>query len=391
MLTRTSPFQGQSKSNAATIAAPNTRETLMKRLFIATLALVCSTLQVLAAGSISLSLSQQFDSQGRPLSGGKFYTFQTGTSTPQSAYQDTALTIAHPNPITLDSSGRIPPFYLADGTIKIRLADVAGVTILAYDGLLVVGPSSGGGGGASVDPTTVLATGDTKSKYGTGSLTGFVRLNGRTVGSATSGASERANADVQALFEYLWTTDPNLAVSGGRGGSANADWLSNKTITLPDYRGRVPGGLDDMGNSAAGRLTATYFGTGATTLGAAGGAENYTLQAADTPVVSHTHAAGTLSYDHQVTVNIDGWGTQSAGGVGGSVGTVNSGRMVVGSGILENAEALESLRQAGASQTFTLGGSTATPGGSTAAASAAASNPHKIVQPTILITYYIKL
>jgi len=79
------------------------------------------------AGSISLSLSQQFDSQARPLSGGKLYFFVTGTSTPQNAYQDTALTIAHPNPLTLDSSGRIAAFYLADGTIKIRLADINGL------------------------------------------------------------------------------------------------------------------------------------------------------------------------------------------------------------------------------------------------------------------------
>lgn len=362
---------------------------MLKRFIAATLLLACSALNVFAAGSISLSLSQQFDSSGRPLSGGKFYTFQTGTSTPQTAYQDTALTIAHPNPITLDSSGRIPAFYLADGTIKIRLADINGVTIIAYDGLLVIGPSSGAGASPSVDATTVIATGDVKAKYGTGALSGFVRLNGRTIGSATSGASERANSDVQTLFEYLWTTDANLTVSTGRGGSANADWLANKTIALPDFRGRVPAALDDMGNSAASRLTSTYFGTSAIVLGAAGGAENYTLQAADTPVVAHTHAAGTLAYDHQVTVSIDGWGTQ--GGPPNGSTSVTAGRMVVGSGGVEGTEQLESLRSSNANQTFTLGGSTATPGGSTASASAAAAGAHKIVQPTILVTYYIKL
>src|SRR5947209_1077437 len=160
------------------------------------------------AGSLSLSLSQQFNSDGKPLSGGKLYFFQTGTSTPQDAFQDTALTIKHPNPLTLDSSGRIPAFYVADGTIKIRLADIAGVTVLAYDGLLVIGPSSGAGASPAVDATTTLATGDIKAKYGAGTLTGFVRLNARTIGSATSGASERANADTQALFEYLWAADP---------------------------------------------------------------------------------------------------------------------------------------------------------------------------------------
>jgi microcystin-dependent protein len=362
---------------------------MFKRFIAATLLLACSVLQTFAAGSLSLSLSQQFDSLGRPLSGGKLYFFQTGTSTPQNAYQDTALTLAHPNPMTLDSSGRIPAFYLADGSIKIRLADAAGVTILSYDGLLVVGASSGAGAAPSVDATTVLAVGDVKVKYGTGALGGFVRMNGRTIGSGTSGASERANSDAQTLFEYLWTADANLAVSGGRGASANADWLSNKTIALPDFRGRVPAALDDMGNSAAGRLTSTYFGASGIVLGNAGGGESYTLQAAETPVTSHTHAAGTLAYDHQVTVTVNGWGITGSPPGGGV--SITQGRMVTGSGQVENTEQLESLRAAGNDQTFALGGSTATPTGSTASASAAAGGAHRTTQPTILVTYYIKL
>src|SRR6185369_2932708 len=176
------------------------------------------------AGTISLSLSQQFDSDGRPLSGGLLYFYQAGTSTPQSAYQDSGLTIAYPNPITLDASGRVPAFFLADGNIKIRLTDSTGVTVISADNLLVVGASSGSGGRVAVDATTVLQTGDVKHRYGTGTHTGWVRTNGRTIGSATSGATERANSDCQALFEYLWGADSNLSVSTGRGATATADW-----------------------------------------------------------------------------------------------------------------------------------------------------------------------
>jgi microcystin-dependent protein len=257
---------------------------MWKRLSVAIVAFLALTAQALGAGSISLSLSQQFDAQGRPLAGGLFYTFVTGTTTPQNAFQDTSLTIPFPNPIVLDASGRLPPFYLADGTIKIRLTNSSGVTVIAADGLLVVGPSSGGGGGGSVDATAILATGDTKARYGTGTISGFVRANGRTLGSATSGATERANADAQALFEYLWTTDANLTVSTGRGATANADWLANKTITLPDMRGRVMAGMDDMGATAAARLN--IFG--ATVLGAAGGAQTNTLTTS-TQLPAHTH------------------------------------------------------------------------------------------------------
>jgi len=257
---------------------------MLKRFFLA-LAITAGLLtQALGAGSISLSLSQQFDSLGRPLNGGKIYFIQAGTtSTPQNAYQDSALTLPWPNPLTLDTAGRVPQLFFADGNIKVRITNSAGVSQLVADNILVVGASSGGGGGGTVDATTVLATGDLKVKYGTGALSGFVRANGRTIGSATSGASERANADCQSLFEYLWGADANLSVSTGRGVSAAADWAANKTITLPDWRGRALAGLDDMGNSAAGRLTASYFGTSAIALGAAGGAESKTLLTANLP------------------------------------------------------------------------------------------------------------
>ena len=253
------------------------------------------------AGSLSLSLSQQFDAQGRPLAGGLLYFYASGTTTPQPAYQDSALTIAHPNPIELDAAGRVPAFYLADGAIKIRLTDSGGVTIVAADNLLVIGPSSGAGGGASVDATTVLTTGDVKHRYGTGTISGFVRGNGRTIGSATSGASERANSDCQSLFEFLWTVDANLSVSTGRGASANADWTANKTIALPDFRGRVLAAMDDMGNTAAGRLTASGSGITATVLGSVGGVETITIAQANLPNVSFTGTA-TIKYA-QATLN----------------------------------------------------------------------------------------
>lgn len=236
------------------------------------------------AGSINLSLSQQLDNTGKPLAGGRLFFFQAGTTTPQSAYVDSALTITYPNPIVLDTAGRIPAFFIADGQIKIRLTDKFGNVVIAADNLVVVGPSSGGGGGGgSVDPNTVFSTGDIKSKYLNGPISGWVRLNGRTIGSVTSGATERANADCEALFNLLWNNDANRPVSGGRGASSAADWAANKTIALPDGRGRVLAGLDDMGATPAGRLTSTYLIGTPTNLGAEGGSQSSTLITANLP------------------------------------------------------------------------------------------------------------
>jgi len=249
------------------------------------------------AGTINLALTQQFDMDGEPLSGGLLYFFAAGSTTPQNAFQDSGLTIAFPNPIVLDASGRVPMFYLAStagegnpsGQIKIRLADESGVTVVAADQLLIIGPAGGsGGGGAGVDPATIMATGDIKARYGTGPLDGFCRCNGLTIGKTGSGATERAADLCQALFEYLWQFQ-NAALDGSTfGASANADWLAGKKLILPDLRGRVIAGMDDMGATAANRLTAAGLGVVATVLANVGASQTTTLTTTQLP--AHTHA-----------------------------------------------------------------------------------------------------
>ena len=61
------------------------------------------------------------------------------------------------------------------------------------------------------------------------------------------------------------------------------------TFNLPDYRGRTPFGKDDMGGSAAGRITFAASGVDGATLGATGGDQKHTLTSAQIP--AHTHTA----------------------------------------------------------------------------------------------------
>lgn len=60
------------------------------------------------------------------------------------------------------------------------------------------------------------------------------------------------------------------------------------TFNLPDLRGRVAAGKDDMGGSAANRITAAGSGITGTTLGAAGGTQTHTLTTAEMPAHTHT-------------------------------------------------------------------------------------------------------
>jgi hypothetical protein len=233
------------------------------------------------SGSLSgIPLSQQFDNNGKLLIGALLYIYAANTTTPQNMFQDSGLTVLHPWPLPTDTNGRIPMFYLADGSVHVRLTDSGGVILYDNPSVLVIGPSSGGGGGGGVDPNAILSTGDLKWRPTSESLAGWVRGNGRTIGSATSGGTERANADTSALFTWLWTNfaDAICPVSGGRGGSSAADFAANKTITLIDMRGRSPFGVDDMGAAAAGRMTGATFATGnSTTPASVGGEASHTL------------------------------------------------------------------------------------------------------------------
>jgi len=95
------------------------------------------------------------------------------------------------------------------------------------------------------------------------------------------------------LFAALWDNlaDAEALVPTGRGLSAAADYAANKTITLPDGRGRVLAGQDDMGGSAASRLTTGGSGVDGATLGTSGGTETHTLTTAQ--LASHTHSIQT--------------------------------------------------------------------------------------------------
>lgn len=122
-------------------------------------------------------------------------------------------------------------------------------------------------------------------------------------------------------------------------------------FTLPDLRGRVPVGLDNLGGSDAGRLSV------ANTLGGSGGAQTHTLAANESGVPVHNHTA---VLDNQA-------GTANVLYSGGSGGT------------------LANIPQTGAS--YRHGNATITVNNHSGSA---AANAHNNMQPYQLVGYIIK-
>lgn len=198
-----------------------------------------------------------FTQAGAFATGALAYFYADNTSTPITVYADPGLSTALPWPVVADASGVFQPIYLPYGSYRRRIVDQTGVLISDAGNIDNPAPPTSGGG-IVVTSDMVLQTGDPIWRLRQGLMQGFVRMNENTIGSASSGASEYANAGAQSLFTYLWAnlSDSIAPVITGRGASAAADWAANKQITIPTMKGLLASGVDDMGATAAGRIQA---------------------------------------------------------------------------------------------------------------------------------------
>ena len=134
------------------------------------------------------------------------------------------------------------------------------------------------------------------------------------------------------------------------------------TFNLPDLRGRVIAGKDDMGGASANRLTDQSGGLNGDTLGDSGGSETHTLTTAEMP--THTHTV------NSVTVYIG-----SASGGDGS----NNFTGILQQSLTEQDTILEHASTSGPSSNHTA-----------SLANTGSGAAHNNVQPTFILNYIIK-
>lgn len=181
-------------------------------------------------------------------------------------------------------------------------------------------------------------TGDVKLTYKTVADDGWVMMHDGSIGNASSGATERANADCYDLFMLLWnyeacTLQTFAGVATGKT-TAIADWSANKRLVLPRTMGRALAGAG-QGEGLTGRAPGSYTGE-------------------ETHLLTEDELA---SHIHTLYVNSDGYPT-GGGDTGGSYHYLR-----------------DVNKRDTKSKTNPVGG----------------NQPHNIMQPTVFLNVMIKL
>jgi microcystin-dependent protein len=123
----------------------------------------------------------------------------------------------------------------------------------------------------------------------------------------------------RTTYAALWALAQANYAANGNYLPFNDGGLDPTKFTLPDFRGRVLVGLDNMGGSSANRITATW----ADSLGDSGGAQSHMLTSSES--VPHTHGYTMVNAASQIPpagvgagpAYTGGFNTDSWGGSGG--------------------------------------------------------------------------
>lgn len=221
-------------------------------------------------------------------------TFLTGTLAAQRAVKITPPTYAFATASTLTKAATVAitgaPTAGANATITDAYALLVEAGVARFEGEVELGDN------LQIDAGGYVNFGTTVGETGYG-----IRENSGVVELKNSGGSWGTLIPVGAVMPFAGSSEPSgwllcagqavsrttyaalFAVIGGTYGVGDG----STTFNLPDLRGRAVFGKDDMGGSAASRITSASGITG-TTLGSAGGTQTHTLTSGEMPAHTHT-------------------------------------------------------------------------------------------------------
>lgn len=294
-----------------------------------------------SAALLPVAPQQFFDKNGNPVSSGSVGYYIPGTSTPKMVWQDDSQTTPWTNPITLNAGGWPPnnKGIYGNGNYRQIIKD-------KYNNIISDQPTSatgtGGGSGTSVgDGNSVgtilawsgmLAPNQYQFAYGQAlsratfpellqaitqlsnitcvggnqTLTGIGDTSNIPIGAAIEANCVVAGSTV--LSKTLNTVTISIAASISTTASGRFFPYGNgngtTTFNVPDLRGRVIPGRNNMGGIVSSNLTSTYYGSEPDAVGAAGGNQSSTLAQSNLPNVNFNVSipSGQGAHTHSYTL-----------------------------------------------------------------------------------------
>lgn len=271
------------------------------------------------------------DQNGKPLAAGKVDLFIPSTTTRKATWQDAAETIPNANPVILDAAGRA--LILGSGSYRQVVKD-------RNDNIIwdqVTSSSGTGSGGSSASTGDGDLVGTIKPWAGLLAPNQYVFTYGQEISRATysalftaltsaqgvfcssgspilTGLSDTTNFPIGAKVEVSCVVSGSSTIASKTSSSitlvANSNVSTNTTATIfpwgngnasttfnvPDFRGFVIAGNNNMGGLPSINLTTQYFGvTNPNSIGGGGGSQSTTLLEGNIPPIHSSNAANAIT------------------------------------------------------------------------------------------------
>lgn len=283
------------------------------------------------ANHLLFTLGRALDANGNTAAGAKAYIYEAGTTTPLTAYQDSAATTQHANPIVADGGGLFAAAYINADSAKVVITKSDDTVLQTLDPCPVISVGGVGASGISFSPTVdipetnvqdaIEAAAETAASgfapFGLGVTgnapdlanidatnigTGFYRTTASTTGTFPAGITAsstsviRMERETSALGVMTLMDDSGRAFRRYMVASAWGSWRESSTFAASAGTGAIP----YMGASGATSLAA---GTNGYALVQASGIPSWSnlgfskgFQSSDLSIPSATGNTGNIAH-----------------------------------------------------------------------------------------------